>query len=331
MKPSRRVVLAASIVGIILAIGVVGYMLIEDMTFNQALYMTVITLSSVGFKEVKDLGTGGKYFTIFIIVTGVVALFFLVASLVELFLQDIFGERMGRRRMNLRIKKLKDHYVVCGFGRVGENVCHELMSTTSDVVVVERDEACAQRAADEGFLTVHGDSTEVAVLEQAGVSRAKGLVSALHTDADNLFVTLTARSLNPSLYIVTRSVFPESTDKLIFAGADRVISPYVMSAKRMANLLQKPSVCDFLDVVVHAEDIEYRIEEMVVGKHSAYAGKTIAGSRLRAETGALVLALRSAGKQDFDTNPGKDTALKEGDTLIVMGTGDQISRVQNKV
>lgn len=233
--------------------------------------------------------------------------------------------------MNLRIRKLKDHYVVCGFGRVGENVCRELATTTREVVVVEQDEAAAHRAADEGFLTVLGDSTEVAMLEQAGVGRAKGLVSALHTDADNLFVTLSARSLNPSLYIVTRSVFPESTDKLLFAGADRVISPYVMSAKRMANLLQKPSVCDFLDIVVHAEDIEYRIEELVLGKNSAYSGKTIAASKLRAETGALILALRSAGKRDFDTNPGRDTALKEGDTLIVMGTGDQISRMQKRI
>ena len=243
MKSSRRVGLAALILAVILVIGVSGYILIEDMTFSEALYMTVITLSTVGFKEVRDLSTAGMYFTIFIIITGVVALFFLVGSLVELMLEDIFGERMGRRRMSLRIRKLKDHYVVCGYGRVGDNVCRELLNTTRNVVVVEKDEAMIKRAEEEGLLVVEGDATQVAVLEEAGVDRARGLVAALHTDADNLFVTLTARSLNPSLYIVTRSVFPESNDKLIFAGADRVISPYVMSAKRMANLLQKPSVC----------------------------------------------------------------------------------------
>ncbi len=331
MKVSHRLALAILVFVFIVFVGVTGYALIEGMGFSQALYMVVITLSTVGFKEVSELGTGGKYFTIFIIITGVISLSFAVGALVELLLVDIFGERAGRKRMNLRIRKLEGHYVVCGFGRVGENVCRELTATTRDVVVVEQDEAAANRAADEGFLTVAGDSTQVAVLEQAGVGRARGLVSALHTDAENLFVTLTARSLNPSLYIVTRSVFPESTDKLLFAGADRVISPYVMSAKRMANLLQKPSVCDFLDIVAHAEDIEYRIEEVVVGKGSPYAGKTIADSRLRAETGALILALRSAGRDDFDTNPGRDMVLKEGDTLIVMGTGEQISSMRERV
>lgn len=331
MKSSRRVGISAMILSSIIAIGVIGYMLIEEMTFTQALYMTVITLSTVGFREVKELSSAGMYFTIFIIITGVIALFFLIGSLVELMLEDIFGERMGRRRMNLRIRKLKGHYVICGFGRVGENVCRELWNTTHDLVVVEHDGAKIKHAEDEGFLVVRGDATEVEVLEEAGVMRAKGLVSALHTDADNLFVTLTSHSLNPDLFIVTRSVQPQSIEKLLYAGANRVISPYVMSARRMANLLEKPSVCDFLDIVVHAENIEFRLEEMVVGKDSTYAGQTIAGSRLRADTGALILALREAGREDFNTNPDKDTRLKEGDTLILMGTGDQLARVQKKV
>jgi voltage-gated potassium channel len=323
--------LAAAVLAVLLTVGVAGYMSIEGMTFTQALYMTVITLSTVGFREVKDLSTAGMYFTMFIIVTGVVTLFYLVAGLAELLLEEVFGERMGRRRMSLRIRKLKGHYVVCGYGRVGENVCRELLATSPEVVVVERDEEAAERARSEGVMVIQGDATEVEVLEEAGVPRARGLVAALQTDADNLFVTLTARSLNPTLYIVTRSVYPQSTDKLLYAGADRVISPYVMSAKRMANLLQKPGVCDFLDLVMHAEDIEYRIEEVELGPRSPYAGKTVGGSRLRADTGVLVLALRESGSRDFNTNPSPDTPLRAGDTLIVMGTSEQVEKMRRRI
>jgi len=323
--------IAAGLFAVIFAVGVAGYMLIEGMTFTEALYMTVITLATVGFREVREPSTAGMYFTVFIIVTGVITLFLLVGSLAELFLEELFGERMGRRRMGLRIRKLRDHYVICGFGRVGENVCRELLSTTPDVVVVEKGEEIAERARGEGFLVVQGDATDVEVLEEAGVRRARGLVAALQTDADNLFVTLSARSLNPSLYIVTRSVYPQSTDKLIYAGADRVISPYVMSAKRMANLLQKPGVCDFLDLVMHAEDIEYRIEEVALTAKSPYAGRTVGQSKLREETGVLVLALRNAGAKDFNTNPSPETILRAGDNLIVIGTSEQIERMRSRL
>ncbi len=329
--PGRHARAAALILAAILAVGIAGYMLIEGMTFTEALYMTVITLATVGFREVREPSAAGMYFTVFLIVTGVITLFFLAGSLAELVLEEVFGERMGRRRMSLRIRKLKDHYVICGFGRVGENVCRELLSTRPDLVVVEKDEEAAERARGEGFLVIQGDATDAEVLEEAGVRRARGLVAALQTDADNLFVTLSARSINPEIYIVTRSAQPQSTDKLLYAGADRVISPYVMSAKRMANLLQKPGVCDFLDLVMHAENIEYRIEEVTLTERSPYAGRTVGRSGLREETGVLVLAMRSAGSSGFNTNPSTQTTLQAGDSLIVIGTSEQIERMRSRL
>lgn len=331
MKPRRRAGLAGIVVLAMIAVGVAGYMLIESMSFTDAFYMTIITLFTVGFREVKELSTAGMYFTIFFIVAGVGTLFFLISSFVELMLEEVFGEVMGRRRMSLKIKKIKDHYVICGFGRVGENICKELKDSGKEILVVEKDEKTAEQAISEGFLTVVGDATNLEVLEEAGVGRARGLVAALHTDADNLFVTLTARSMNPELFIVTRSVYPQTTDQLIYAGADRVISPYVLGAKRIANLLLKPSVCDFLDVVFHAESIEFRIEEMVVGKDSPYAGRTIGESRVKTETGALILALREPGQPRFNTNPDKNTRIREGDMLIVMGTAEQLEKIREKL
>ncbi len=331
MKPSRRIKRASILVFTVVAMGIVGYVLIEEMTFTQAFYMTIITIATVGFKEVKELSTGGQYFTIFLILCGVGTLFYFVSSFFELMLEGLFGEAMGRRRMNQRIKTLKDHVVICGFGRVGENVCREFQRAGREFVVVERDDEGAEKAIEEGFLVVKGDATHVEILEEAGVARAMGLVSALHTDADNLFVTLTARTLNPRIFIVTRCVYPQSTEKLIYAGADRVISPYLLSARRMANLILRPTISDFLDVVVRAEDMEFRVEEVQLRKGSPYAGKTIGESNIKTQTGVLVLALREEGSGEFDTNPGRDTLLKEGDTLIVMGTGEQLANFQKRV
>ncbi len=331
MRPSGRIKRASILVLTVMAIGIAGYILIEDMTFTQAFYMTIITIATVGFREVKELSTGGQYFTIFIILCGVGTLFYFVTSLFEVMLEGLFGEAIGRRRMTQRIKALRDHVIICGFGRVGENVCREFQRAGRDFVVVEKDEETVERAMEEGFLAVKGDATHVEILEEAGVARAKGLVSALHTDADNLFVTLTARTINPRIFIVTRCVYPKSTEKLIYAGADRVISPYLLSARRMANLILRPNISDFLDVVVRAEDVEFRVEEMRLERDSPYAGKTIGEANIKTETGVLVLALRGKDSREFDTNPGSDTRLNEGDTLIVMGTKSQLDNFQKRM
>lgn len=220
---------------------------------------------------------------------------------------------------------MHDHYIVCGFGRVGENVAQELDKSGSSFVVVESDPESAAKSISAGFLTLQGDATSASVLEEAGVRQARGLVSALHTDADNLLVTLTARSVSPDLFIVTRSVYPESVEKLRFAGANRIISPYAMSGRRMANLLLSPAVSDFLDIVAHGGPLEFRLSELRVQPGSRLAGKTIGDSTVKARTGAMILAVRKEGERRmFNTNPDGDTFLEAGDLLIAMGTGDQL-------
>lgn len=325
MRSRRRIDQAALLVVCILIVGTAGYMLIEHMDFTQALFMTVITISTVGFREVQELGTGGMYFTIFIIISGVGALFFLLTSVLESVFEGLFREVLGRRRMSSRIRKMENHYIVCGYGRVGENVAQELKAAGSLFVVVEQDQDMVEKSIADGFLTLKGDATAAQILDDAGVRRARGLVTALHNDADNLLVTLTARSMNPDVFIVTRSVYPESVEKLRFAGANRMISPYAISGRRMAILLLSPGVSDFLDVVAHGGPLEFRLSEMEVHPGSELAGKTIGASAIKSRTGAMILAVRKDGQElRFDTNPDENTFLEEGDLLIAMGTGDQL-------
>ncbi|MHB8781523.1 MAG: potassium channel family protein [Candidatus Geothermincolia bacterium] len=328
MRARRRIDLAALIVLALLGIGTAGYMLIEDMSLTQGLYMTVITISTVGFREVKALGTGGMYFTIFLIVSGVGSLFFLLGGLLESLLEGLFGEFLGRRRMSQRITKMEGHYIICGYGRVGENVARELARTGKQFTILERENEGAAKAMRAGYPTIRGDSTSAEVLEEAGVRRAAGLVSALHNDADNLLVTLTAHSLNPDLFIVTRSVYPESVEKLRFAGANRIISPYELSGRRMATLLLSPAISDFLDIVAQGGPLEFRLAEFEVGQASELAGKLIGDSAVKSHTGAMILAVRKDPGHLFDTNPDKNTLLEAGDLLIAMGTGEQLSELE---
>lgn len=319
-KIRRRAILAlVTVLFVLLVIGPLGYMLLEGMSFSDAFYMTVITVFTVGFREVKELGTGGRFLTISIIIVGVSSLFFLISSLIEYTFLEVLGETLGRRRMDLRIRKLSGHIVVCGFGRVGEVVCETLDQAGADFVLVEQDPQRYAAAVEKGYLAVEGDATLSKTLEDAGVRRARGLVCALDSDANNLLASLTARFLNRDLVIVARCVSPESVEKMRFAGADRIISPYTLSGKRMANFFLKPVVCDYLDLVTHGGEIEYRMEELVVEEGSALAGKSIGEMEIKARTGALIVAVRKAADGSFETNPDRETRLEANDLLIALG------------
>jgi voltage-gated potassium channel len=255
----RHLLVAVAILSSVVVAGVAGYMLIEDMNFNQALYMTVITITTVGFREVKPLGTGGQYFTMLIVVTGLGAVLFFLTGLFEFILSEYLGNLWGRRRMQSQIEKLENHYIICGYGRVGSSVALELADQGKPFVVVEIDEDVFAECMREGYLCIHGSATDNDVLEKARVHRAIGLVSALGTDADNLYVVLTARVLNPQALIVARAEHLASEDKLEMVGADRVISPHKIAGKRMANLMLRPRVCEFLDVGITGALPEYHL------------------------------------------------------------------------
>ncbi len=315
----------------LLILAPLGYMLIEGLGFNDAFYMTVITVFTVGFAEVEPLTTAGQYFTIFVIFVGVSTLFFIIASFLRYTFGEAFRETFGRRRMDLRIKKLRDHYVICGYGRVGEVVCEAMVEAGVDFLVVEKDHDRITDAMDRSYLLIEGSATETETLEQAGVKRAKGLVCALENDADNLFVTISARFLNPELMIVTRSISRDSVDKLRFAGADRIISPYELSGRQMATFLLRPGVYDYLDLVTLDIAVEYRMEELVVEEGSRLDGSTIGEMDIKARTGALVTAIRKSGSTDFNTNPDKETRIDAGDLLIALGTEKDLAGLEKLV
>jgi voltage-gated potassium channel len=331
MGVQRRIVIALTLLMIILVLAPVGYMLIEGMNYTEAFYMTVITVFTVGFGEVEPLSTAGRYFTIFVIFVGVFTLFFIIASLLRYTFKEAFKETFGRRRMDLRIKKLEGHHIVCGFGRVGEVVSETMLDSGVEFVVVEKDPLRIADALDQGLLYLEGDATENDTLEQAGIKRARGIVCALENDADNLFTTLSARTLNKDIIIVTRCVSSDSFEKLLYAGANRVISPYEISGRRMATFLLKPGVYDYLDLVGHGVSLEYRLEELVVQRGSAMESKTIGELDIKAVTGALVLAIRKDESEGFNTNPDKETRLDAGDLLVALGTEKDLAGLERLV
>ena len=327
----RHVVIALAILVAVLVVGVVGYILIEDMTFTQALYMTVITITTVGFREVRPLDTAGIYFTIFLIITGFSALLFFLTGLFEFVLSEYLGNLWGRRKMQNTIAKLVNHYIVCGFGRVGRSVAEELSTQSKQLVVIERDEEVFERCVNDGYLAIHGSAIDNQALIKAGIDRAVGLVSALRSDADNLYVILTARVMRPEILLIARADQPESEEKLEMVGADRVVSPPKIAGKRMANLMVRPGACEFLDVVTGGNLPEYQLSEMSVDGDSRLAGKTVKETRLKDEMGVTILALRKKGATGFDANPSSDDLVEEGDILILIGTPEQMAKLEDSV
>ncbi|MHB1340143.1 MAG: potassium channel family protein [Coriobacteriia bacterium] len=325
----RRVAIAAALLLSVIAAGTLGYIVIERWGALDALYMTVITIGTVGFREVAPLSRGGQLFTIFLIFAGVGAIAYSIGTIVEFMVEGHLRNLLEGRRMTKRISELSGHYVVVGMGRVGSIVARSLAEENVSFVVIDSCEECRITAEEAGWLFVHGDATEEATLTCAGVQRARGLVTAVDTDADNLFVALTARTLNADLYIVARSSSVASESKILRSGADRVITPNVIGGRRMAAMILHPVVSDYLDIVTHGDEIEFRLDSMVVGEGSKLDGLSIREGRIRGETGAYILAVRSGGS--INANPSPDVVLTAGDEIIVLGTLSQLASIGTMV
>jgi voltage-gated potassium channel len=311
-------------------LGVAGYHLIEGWPLFDALYMTVITLSGVGFKEVRDLSPGGRAFTIFLIAVGVGGVGLLISSLVEAMVAAQLADTRRKRRMEKRLTTLKEHAIICGYGRMGQEIAREFDARRLPYVVIEvNPEQVAQLAA-AGILHVAGDATQDAALQAAGIDRARCLIAVAHTDAVNIFVVLSARTLNPGLQIVARSVHMEDEHKLRRAGADRVLSPYVIGARSIAAAVTRPDVVDFLDL--HAQRAVGEMEAITVTARAAFCNQTLAEARIREQTGCIILAIRpreaTGTARRFQSNPSPDASLREGDVLIALGTPDQLAALE---
>ena len=322
--------MSAIALSVVVAVGVVGFMLITGMGLVDALFMTITTISTVGFREVVPLGPGGQLFTIALIVSGVGIVFYSATLMARDLIEGELRRGFGRRRMEREIARMSGHVIVCGFGRMGRSVCRELAAKPVPFVVVDQDAAALRHAANDSFLAVEGDASEDDVLRAAGIERAQGLVAALSTDADNVYVVLSAREINPQLVIVARAEDDRSERKLLHAGATRVVSPYVISGHRMAHALLRPAVLDVIDLATHYRSLELQIEEVVVVANTFCAGVTLQASGLREQFGVIVIAI----KKPDDTmlfNPTADARIDAGDRLVLLGPVDNLREIERRL
>ena len=326
MTDWRRLRLALAMLTGVFVLGTIGYVAL-GFSLLDAIYQTVTTVATVGFREVQPLDDVGKVFTIILILIGVGTALYTFSVVLETLFEGHIRDLFGRRRMERQIDAMQDHVIVCGWGRVGRAIGEELESAHTDLVVVDLDPA---RVSETALPAIVGDATVDRVLERAGLTRARALVAALDSDAGNLFVTLSARSLCPDLFIVSRARVEESEEKLRRAGADRVVNPQKIGGARIAAFVLQPHVTEFLDVVMHDRGLEFRLEEVLVPAESSIAGQSIRDAHFRDRTGALVLALREEDGR-FNTNPSPDTTIHAGQVLIAIGTPAELDSLERTI
>lgn len=326
MIPFKRIMVLAAVLAGIAIIGTAGFALLENLSILDAFFTTVVLISTVGMGTAPTTATG-KILAIALIAGGVGTLIYVFSTFIEFFVEGYLGELLEERSMKKKISELEGHYLICGYGRVGEQVAKEFSRAGVPFVVVDSNPESISRCKEHGHLCVIGDAADDETLKRARLSKAKGLVACVDSDADNVFVTLSARVLAPDLWIVARANLEESYSKLEKAGANKVISPYAIGGREMATLMLKPMVSDYLDVVTGGGELEIRVEQFKLTPGSPVIGKSIRELQIRQRTGAIVLAVRKPGGT-FDTNPDPDTTLEENDILIAVGTLSEIQSLE---
>lgn len=330
MDPVRHLKISMVVLFLLMSLGTLGYMGIERWRFIDALYMTVITLGTVGFKEVHDLSDAGKLFTMGLIIVGVSVLGYIVGSLAQIMFEGQIQRIMGRKKVEKKINALSDHYIICGFGRIGSLICKEFKANHLPFVIVEKAIETTEKLDEEGYLHLKGDATLDETLLKAGIKRAKGLISVVTSDTENVYIVLTARGLNPDLYILARSGEEGSDIKLKRAGANKVVSPYIIGGSRMAQSILRPNVVDFIEIATGSEHLDLQMEEITIPSHSAFDGETLVSSGFRKEIGVIIVGIKKAqGKMVF--NPHSQARIEGGDTLIVLGEPLSIAKLEDLV
>ncbi|MBN1447007.1 MAG: potassium channel protein [Bacteroidetes bacterium] len=330
MTSNIKVLLAVGLMIGLLIIGTAGYSLLEGYSFIDALYMTVITLGTVGYREVAPLSTMGKLFTIFLIISGIGTVAYAVTQVVEYFISTIV---FRRRRMERTIATLTGHVIICGYGRIGQQVAARLKTRGVPFVIIERDEEVLETLDARGYLFVDGNATDDSSLQRAGIASASTIVATLPTNADNVYVTLSARNLHASIRIVARASDAASATKLQQAGADKVISPYEIGGRYIANAVMRPHVVNFMDVVGSSNDDtaqSLEIEELEVTPSSQYANRALRDTAIRSELNIIVLAVRTP-EGEFEYNPSPDTILFPGCMLICIGIAAKLDRLAKQL
>lgn len=327
MSIRTRIRLALISLSFVVAAGTVGFHVIEHWSWFDGFYMTLTTMTTIGYGEIHPLSHVGRIFNSFLIAGSVLAAGFTIGTLSQSLLEFEFGKAFGRRRMEREIAKLSGHYIVCGAGRVGRTVTRALNARGQNCVLIEKDAGRARWAEEEKIPVIVGNASSEDNLSKAHIDRAAGLVAAVSSDAENLYIVLTARGMRPDLKIIARASEEEATSKLMRAGASQVLSPYFFIGNRIAQLLLRPNVLDFIDTAIGTERLDIEIGEVRVGEGSELAGKAFADSAIREQAGVIVLAVKdAAGAMTF--NPAPTAQIRPGDCLIVVGGDAQLRKLE---
>jgi voltage-gated potassium channel len=327
----KKIIISILILFGILIYGTTGYMLIEGCGLTDAFYMTVISITTVGFNEVIPLSPAGRYFTIVLIFGGVGLFLFIVSLITQAMVEGGLQTFLGRRHMEKKLAVLKDHYIVCGFGRIGKVISKILHENRRTFVIIENNPDEISTIEELGYLVLRGDSTSDEILKKANINNAKALIAVTSSDADNVYIILSARVLYPDIYILARSSGKIGAEtKLLRAGANKVFSPYEIGARRMAQSLVRPTVIDFIDLTVHDGELGLRLEELQVSNKATFANKTLMQSGIRSEHDLIVVAIkRQKGEMLF--NPNQNTEIMPGDILVVLGEHTNIQGLEKKL
>ncbi|HPG49763.1 MAG TPA: potassium channel protein [Spirochaetota bacterium] len=322
----KKLKLSFALLLLTLVFGITGYHFIEGMSFFDGLYMTVITISTVGFQEVKPLSVPGRVLTLLIISTGIMIAAYTIGTLVRVFIEGELRKTFGRRKVEKKISKLEGHYIICGYGRIGSLVCAELRDHGMECVVIENQPASIERMEADRVLFLPLDATVDGTLMDAGIMRAKGIVTAVGSDADNVFITLTAKGLRPDIFVLARASDEKNEIKLKRAGASRVVSPYLIGGKRMAHVLIRPTVIDFIDSAVTDGNLDLQMEECRIQPTSDLVGKNLVESNLRKDYGVIIVLIKKYGGAMI-FNPQSSEVLESDDILVVLGKKDDMRRM----
>jgi voltage-gated potassium channel len=322
----KQLLKAVVFLSVIIFSGTAGFMLIEGWDVLDSLYMVIITITTTGFEEVHPLSPQGQLFTLILVLVSFAVVIYIGGIGVQILIES---KIFKRKRMENRIKNLSDHYIVCGYGRMGTHICEELSKAGVDFVVIENNAANHPKLDAAGYLYDSGDASHDATLERVGVRKAKGLVAVLPNDAENVFTTLTAKFLNPKIFVVARAIEDETEPKLSKAGADRVVKPYELGGYRMASLLLRPGVADFIEIVAANRNIDLQIEEIVVKKGSKMHKKTLAELPIRNEFNTIIVSIQNDDKGIFVYNPKGNTIVDEGNKLIAIGERKNLEKLKD--
>ncbi len=328
MRTFRNLRFITAALVLVMGVGTAGYHYIEGWSWFDGLYMVITTLTTIGYQETHPLSHIGRVFNVGIILCGVSLVFLAIGALTQALLEFELQHFFGRRRMGREIGRLTDHYIICGAGRVGRSAARELARRPAPFVIVDYAEAKAQKFAAESWLMMVGDATQEQTLREARIEHARGLVAATTTDATNLYIVLTARSLNPKLRIIARASEEMAEKHLLSAGADSVVSPYIFAGQRIAHSFLTPHVVSFLDTATTHLGMDLEIGQVAITPSSPFAGQTIESSRIRQKDGVIVLAIKRAAGMRF--NPAPDDSIEPGDFLIAMGEPQQLRELERK-